>query len=186
MKPHSHTSQRAATAHAAWTSAARIALWVCASAVCTSAAWAQSGQIIVLREVSPRIATQPAAKVEQTGPVRTSVYAGREDLIAAGVDTLLSGSAVGDAALSATVSRTITGQLDGLGRQLGSQLGTQLGGGTTALVQGAQFAQPVLSLTQSLGGGMASSVGGAAQSVGSQVQQATSSIGATVLGGVMP
>ncbi len=185
MKPNSHTSQRAATARAAWAIAAPVALWVC-----TGAAWAQSGQIIVLREVSPRIATQPAATVEQTGPVRTSVYAGREDLIEAGVGTLLSSGGLSDAALGAAVSRPIRGQLDAFGRQLGSQVGTQfgaqMGAPTAALVQGAQFAQPVLSLTHSLGGGMAASVGGAAQSVGSQVQQATSGIGASVLSGVMP
>jgi hypothetical protein len=95
------------------------------AALCLAAVWlcfasyigkvhAQSGEIIVLREVSPRIATRPAPPVQETGPVRVRVFAGPDRIVQSGVmamgESLLP---LQDASLGNAVSGTALAPLGG-------------------------------------------------------------------------
>jgi hypothetical protein len=170
-------------------SAAGMVAWlarVCAGVLCVGAAsvWAQSGEIIIMRELSPRIATKPAESVQQGGPVRASVFTGREDLLAAGTAELSRAGQFGvvtDAALGDAVSRPITQALGGA-----SLLPQVQGAALAGQLPASSFTQPLLSLTQGLGSSMAASASSAGQSVGSQVQQGVSGLSNSILSGVMP
>jgi hypothetical protein len=63
------------------------AVWLCFAAA-GGKVHAQSGEIIVLREVSPRIATRPASQVQETGPVRVKVFAGPDHIVQSGVTAM--------------------------------------------------------------------------------------------------
>jgi hypothetical protein len=80
---------------------------------------AQSGEIIVLREVSPRIATRPASLVQETGPVKVSVFAGPDQIVRNGVmamsESLL---LLQDASLGNVVAGVVPGHLSGLSQAI--------------------------------------------------------------------
>jgi hypothetical protein len=189
-------SQHASRTHSAMGITSQRVLCLCMLCLGSASAWAQSGEIIILRELSPRIATKPAESVQQGGPVRASVFAGREDLIAAGMADLVRSNeagkglgAVADATSGEAVSRPITQTINNtlVGHATGTALDSNMPGASlVGQLPSASFAQPLLSLTQSLGGGIASSAAGGGQSVGSQVQQGTAGLTNSILGGVMP
>jgi hypothetical protein len=89
------------------------AVWLCFVSY-VGKVHAQSGEIIVLREVSPRIATQPASQVQETGPVRVKVFAGPDHIVQSGVtamgESLLP---LQDASLGNAVSGTALAPLGG-------------------------------------------------------------------------
>jgi hypothetical protein len=94
------------------------AAWLCFASY-VGKAHAQSGEIIVLREVSPRIATRPAPQVQETGPVRVRVFAGPDHIVQSGVtamgESLLP---LQDASLGNAVSGTALAPLSGFSRTI--------------------------------------------------------------------
>jgi hypothetical protein len=93
-------------------------IWLC-FAFYVGTVHAQSGEIIVLREVSPRIATRPASLVQETGPVRVSVFAGPDQIVRNGVMTM--GESLlflQDASLRNVVAGVVSVHLNGLSQAM--------------------------------------------------------------------